>query len=58
MPLNQTVETIEPILWLDEKGKVDEPLFADYYLSMYPMKCFHNKLFTVMKIRLKKKSME
>lgn len=47
MPLNQTVETIEPILWLDEKGKVDEPLFADYYLSMYPMKCFHNKLFTV-----------
>jgi putative DNA primase/helicase len=37
----------ETLLWVDEKGKIIEPVFADYFLSLHPMKCFHDKLFTV-----------
>lgn len=33
--------------WLDEKGRVIEPLFADYFLERHPMRCFHDRLFTV-----------
>ena len=37
----------EPLTWLDKRGRVIEPLFADYFLARHPMRCFHNKLFTV-----------
>lgn len=37
----------EPLIWLDEKGGIIEPLFADYFLSLHPMKCFRDRLFTV-----------
>lgn len=34
-------------LWVDEKGRLNEPMFAEEFLSAHPMKCFHEKLFTV-----------
>lgn len=37
----------EALLWVDEKGKIIEPVFADYFLSLHPIKCFHDDLFTV-----------
>ena len=37
----------EPPAWLDEEGKINEPLFAEYFLQENPMRCFHGKLFTV-----------
>lgn len=43
---NASVET-ETLNWLDEKGRVIEPLFADYFLERHPMRCFHDQLFTV-----------
>ena len=47
-PENQAMGTgSEPLTWLDKRGRVIEPLFADYYLARHPMRCFHNKLFTV-----------
>lgn len=33
--------------WVDEKGGLNEPLFAEEFLARHPMKCFHDKLFTV-----------
>ena len=38
---------MEAVNWLDEKGRVIEPLFADYFLERHPMRCFHDRLFTV-----------
>ena len=47
-PENQVIGTEpEPVTWLDKRGRVIEPLFADYFLNRHPMRCFHNKLFTV-----------
>ena len=47
-PENQAIGTEpEPLAWLDKRGRVIEPLFADYFLARHPMRCFHNKLFTV-----------
>ena len=47
-PENQVIGTEpEPLAWLDKRGRVIEPLFADYFLERHPMRCFHNKLFTV-----------
>lgn len=37
----------DPLIWVNEKEKIIEPLFADYFLSLHPMKCFHDRLFTV-----------
>lgn len=37
----------ESLIWVDEKGKIIEPLFADCFLHSHPMLCFHNRLFTV-----------
>lgn len=31
---------MEAVNWLDEKGRVMEPLFADYFLERHPMRCF------------------
>lgn len=33
--------------WLDHKGRINEVMFADYYLSRHPMKCIGGRLFTV-----------
>lgn len=44
--VNTNVE-MEAVNWLDEKGRVMEPLFADYFLERHPMRCFHDRLFTV-----------
>ena len=33
--------------WVGDNGKIIEPLFADYFLSQYPMRCFQGRLFTV-----------
>jgi len=30
-----------------DNGKIIEPLFADYFLSLHPMRCFQGRLFTV-----------
>lgn len=38
---------MEAVNWLDEKGRVIEPLFADHFLERHPMRCFHDRLFTV-----------
>ena len=47
-PENQVISTEpEPLIWLDKRGRVIEPLFADCFLKRHPMRCFHNKLFTV-----------
>lgn len=42
----QTPE-VESVPWLDEKGRVIEPLFAECFLQQYPMRCYHGKLFSV-----------
>lgn len=34
-------------IWLDNKGGIIEPMFADYFLELHPMRCFHGRLFTV-----------
>lgn len=33
--------------WVGDNGKIIEPLFADYFLSLHPMRCFQGRLFTV-----------
>ena len=33
--------------WVGDNGKIIEPLFADYFLSQHPMRCFQGRLFTV-----------
>ena len=33
--------------WVGDSGKIIEPLFADYFLSLHPMRCFQGRLFTV-----------
>jgi len=43
----KTAQEQETLLWVDEKGEIIEPVFADYFPSLRPMKCFHDKLFTV-----------
>ena len=35
----------ESLNWIGEKGVIIEPLFADYFLSLHPMRCFHNILY-------------
>ena len=35
----------ESLNWVGEKGVIIEPLFADYFLSRHPMRCFHNILY-------------
>ena len=48
VPENPAMDTEpEPLTWLDKRGRVIEPLFADCFLARHPMRCFHNKLFTV-----------
>lgn len=37
----------EPMIdWLDEKNKIIEGAFAEYYIKKHPMICIHEKLFT------------
>ena len=33
--------------WVGDNRKIIEPLFADYFLSLHPMRCFQGRLFTV-----------
>jgi putative DNA primase/helicase len=33
--------------WVGDNGKIIEPLFADYFLNLHPMRCFQGRLFTV-----------
>ena len=33
--------------WVGDNGKIIEPLFSDYFLSLHPMRCFQGRLFTV-----------
>ncbi|MBR5547891.1 MAG: DNA primase [Clostridia bacterium] len=33
--------------WLDHKGRINEVMFADHYLSRHPMRCIGGRLFTV-----------
>lgn len=37
----------EPIPWLDKKGRILEPQFAESFLIRYPMRCYHGRLFTM-----------
>ena len=46
-PLQLPSAEPEPLPWLDEDGKIDEPLFADDFLQHNPMRCFNGRLFTV-----------
>ena len=39
-------QAIDPV-WLDDKDKIIEPAFADYFLLSHPMKCVHGRLYTV-----------
>jgi len=36
--------------WLDHKGRINEVMFADHYLSRHPMKCIGGRLFTVLNL--------
>ena len=33
--------------WVGDKGKIIEPVFADFFLNQHPMRCFQGRLFTV-----------
>ena len=33
--------------WVGDNGKIIEPLFSDYFLSLHPMRCFQGSLFSV-----------
>lgn len=35
------------LTWLDDKDRIIEPMFADFFLEQHPMRCFHDRLFTV-----------
>ena len=42
MELNVTAPS-----WLDNEGRINECGFAEWYLSLHPMRCTHDKLFSV-----------
>ena len=44
-PTPMPVPEDESLNWIGEKGVIIEPLFADYFLSLHPMRCFHNILY-------------
>ena len=45
-PENQVIGTEpEPLAWLDKRGRVIEPLFADYFLERHPIALLSQQTF-------------